>query len=110
VDVDLWHYEAPGGGSIRKALDYLAPYVDAARKWPGRQISPVSPARLLLALRLGELAYGDARYGVLIANISPPLARAHRAQLLYPPPDGSGVAPADLPHRSPADFRDDEIR
>src|SRR5439155_1026760 len=40
VGVDLWSYRSARGGSIRKALDYLAPYVDPRRKWPGRQITP----------------------------------------------------------------------
>jgi len=110
VDVDLWHYEAPGGGSIRKALDYLAPYADTSRKWPGRQITPMSPSRLLAMLRLGELAYGDPRYRAFIDHVAAPLARVQRVQLLYPPPEGAGLAPADARPLSPADSRDDEIR
>jgi hypothetical protein len=79
VGVNLWSYEAPGGGSIRKALDYLAPYADPAKRWSHEQITPVSPSRLLLVLRLGELAYGDPRYCALLPT-------THRVQLLYPPP------------------------
>ncbi|HEV8265130.1 MAG TPA: alginate lyase family protein [Gemmatimonadales bacterium] len=88
VGVDLWHYEAPPprGGSIRKALDYLAPYADPAKRWPHEQITPVSPGRLLFALRMGELAYGDGAYGALLAGVPPRVARTSRVQLLYPGP------------------------
>jgi hypothetical protein len=110
VGVDLWRYEAPGGGGIRKALDYLAPYADTSRKWPGHQITPVSPSRLLAVLRLGELAYGDPRYRASIERLPAPLARSQRVQLLYPPPEGTASAPADSRPLSPADSRDDEIR
>lgn len=46
MGVDLWHYEAPGGGSLRKALDYLRPYNDDPKKWPGSQLKNVEPGFL----------------------------------------------------------------
>jgi hypothetical protein len=87
VGIDLWHYEAPEGGSIRKALDYLAPYADPTRNWSGTQITPVEPYTLLPALRMGEMVYGDTQYRTLIEKIPPELVRADRVQLLYPPRD-----------------------
>jgi len=85
VGVDLWHYQAPKGGSIKKALDYLAPYADTTRKWHDEQITPMEAIRLLEVLRMGELAFADARYGVLIDRMPQDRVRAHRVQLLYPP-------------------------
>src|SRR5207245_62094 len=38
VGVDLWSYQSPDGGSIRNALDYVAPYAAAATRWPGQEI------------------------------------------------------------------------
>ena len=87
VGVDLWSYRSARGGSIRKALDYLAPYVDPRRKWPGRQITPTEPDLLVLPLEQARLAYGDARYGALLRQIPDDAVRSHRAQLLYPEPD-----------------------
>ena len=87
VGVDLWSYHSPRGGSIRRALDYLAPYVDPRRKWPGRQITPTEPDLLVLPLEQARLAYGDARYGALLRQIPDDAVRSHRAQLLYPEPD-----------------------
>src|SRR5205823_4919594 len=65
VGVDLWSYRPARGGSIRKALDYLAPYDHPRRKWPGRQITPTEAGLLVLPLEQARLAYGDARYSAL---------------------------------------------
>jgi alginate lyase len=89
VGLDLWSYEAPGGGgSIRKALDYLAPYVDAARTWPGQQITPTEPDWAVLLLERARVAYadGDGRYGELLRKVPADVVLSHRARLLYPPP------------------------
>ncbi len=61
VGVDLWSYEAPSGGSIRKALF------------------------LVLLLERARIAYGDG-YGEALRKIPGDLVRSHRAQLLYPDP------------------------
>jgi hypothetical protein len=34
VGVDLYAYQTKDGRSVRRALDYLTPYADAAREWP----------------------------------------------------------------------------
>ena len=94
VGVDLWSYRSPrGGGSIRKALDYLAPYADPRRKWPGRQITPVEPDLLVLPLEQARLVYRDARYDALLRQIPEEAVRSHRAQLLYPEPDSTMALP-----------------
>ena len=85
VGVDLWSYEAPSGGSIRKALDYVAPYADTTRKWPGLEITPNAPDFLVLLLERARIAYGDG-YGEALRKIPGDLVRSHRAQLLYPDP------------------------
>lgn len=87
VDVDLWAYRSPRGGSIRKALDYLAPYADPRRQWPGRQITPTEPDLLVPALERARLVYGDARYGALLRKIPDDAVRTNRAQLLFAEPD-----------------------
>lgn len=37
VGVDLWHYEARNGASLKKAVAYVAAYNAAPAKWPGNQ-------------------------------------------------------------------------
>jgi len=93
VGVDLWSYQAPGGGSIRRALDYVAPYADPAVSWPGEQITPNAPDAMVLLLQRARVAYGRgetaARYAGLLQRIPGDAVRAHRAQLLYPDPDAA---------------------
>ena len=93
VGVDLWSYRSPRGGSIRKALDYVAPYADPAITWPGEQITANGPDFLVLLLQRARVAFGrgDAatHYGALLQRIPGDVVRSHRAQLLYPGPDSA---------------------
>jgi hypothetical protein len=93
VGVDLWSYQAPNRGSIRKALDYVAPYADTAVPWPGQQITANAPDFLVLLLQRARVAYrgrdADARYGELLRRIPGDVVRTHRAALLYPDPDAA---------------------
>jgi len=43
LGIDLWHYEAPEGGSLKKAFAYLLPYNGGQKKWPGSQYRKISP-------------------------------------------------------------------
>ncbi len=85
VGVDLWHYQPPAAGGIRKAIDYLAPYADTTKKWHGQQITAVDATRLLEVLRMSELVFQDARYTALIARMPRDRIAQHRIQLLVPP-------------------------
>ncbi len=82
--VDLWHYESADGRGLREALDYLAPYADAERKWPHEQIAEYSPAGLFALLRRGSIVYGDQRYEILIAKMPAADRIADRTNLLWP--------------------------
>jgi hypothetical protein len=84
LGVDLWHYESRDGRSLRKALDFLAGYVDPDKKWPYQQIVPSAPAGLFPLLRRGSVAYGDGTYDALIKRIPPGEANASRTNLLWP--------------------------
>ncbi|MBK0381938.1 alginate lyase family protein [Pedobacter sp. SD-b] len=41
--VDIWNYQSPQGGSMRKAYDFLIPYLD--KDWPYQQIVPIADSR-----------------------------------------------------------------
>jgi len=90
LDVDLWNFETPDGRGLRKALDYLAPYVDESKTWPHPQIGDgiTTEMRLSLAvlLRRAGLAYGDPRYEELIEAVSGPAWERNRVHLLWPAP------------------------
>lgn len=36
--IDLWHFRGTNGGSIYRALAFMAPYANATNKWPFQQI------------------------------------------------------------------------
>jgi hypothetical protein len=89
VGVDLWNYETADGRSIRKALEFMYPYVsDAAKKWPYQQIVSINRSELAGAFRQAALAYREPRYESVV-DAFPKIERAS-FQLLNPEPLVSG--------------------
>jgi hypothetical protein len=84
LGIDLWHYESTDGRSIKKALDFLAKYVDTDQKWPYKQITRQSPASLFPLLRRAVTAYNDDRYEAIIKKIPPEDIIDSRTNLLWP--------------------------
>ncbi len=82
-ELDLWHFQTNDGRSLRRALDYLAPYADPQKKWPGQQIIDINHGSLLVLLRRGTLGFRDRKYEALIALL-PAGLEAERVHLLYP--------------------------
>lgn len=62
VDVDLWSYRAPDGGSIRGALEYLLPFVEGKKQWTHEAINGVDPDMLTEPLLLAAIHYKDPEY------------------------------------------------
>jgi hypothetical protein len=60
VGVDLWHYTAPGGGSVEKAILFIAPYADSGVKFPKADIEAVEPGEFVLPLRRAAAQLGDS--------------------------------------------------
>jgi hypothetical protein len=63
VDVDLWSYESPDGRSMRRAMDFVTPYLVGEREWQHEQIEDLkfSPSDgglfYMAASRYGEPKY-----------------------------------------------------
>lgn len=55
LGLDLWHYTAPNGASLRRGLEFLRPYNAKPESWPTSQNAKLAPG-ILDAL----LAQGDA--------------------------------------------------
>ena len=54
--VDLWHYQTADGRSLRKAIEFMAPYADPAKTWPYEQIRKPRRGELgALLLRAGAV-------------------------------------------------------
>ena len=79
--VDLWEYEADGGGSIRRAFYWLVERaIDG--EWPHEQIVDLDKAQLMPLLRRGSRRFADAGCEERISTFAD--ADADRANLLYP--------------------------
>jgi hypothetical protein len=94
VGVDLYDYRTSDGRSIRKALDYMVPYADPARHWPGQQIVAPKHDDFMELLRRAGAVYGDHRYeDTLQAHFHDKVA-ADIIQLVYPAPgQARGIRP-----------------
>ena len=79
ANVDLWHYETPDGRSIRKALDYLAPFGVGGTKWSYQQIDGWSADLFYPVLRLAAQKYPEGPYPELLSTIpaAPSASRGH---------------------------------
>lgn len=91
VGVDLWRFQTPDGRSIRRALDFVLPYVDNSAVWPYQQIVPIEQEdglptldRLALVLRTAAAAYGEAKYEAALERLPKIDLKAHRVQLVCP--------------------------
>lgn len=87
LDVDVWHYQAPAGGSIARAVDRIAPYVHDQGAWPGTQLDAVELNLLLLTLRRTQAALGARpAWSKAIREMPDSLRLADRSTLLYRDP------------------------
>jgi hypothetical protein len=84
LGVDLWNYQAPEGGSLRRAIDHLARYTGTKEKWPGQQIDSVDPSLLIVHFRRAERVWGDSSYEGVIRRFPADVVREDRSALLYP--------------------------
>lgn len=60
LGLDLWHYQAADGASLKKALDYLAPYNAAPQTWPHHQLRKLAPGFLDGLLHQAAAVWPDA--------------------------------------------------
>jgi hypothetical protein len=62
VGVDLWNYETPDGGSIRKALDYILPFTLNMDEWKYEQIQKIDIDSIYPLLILAEKKFNKNIY------------------------------------------------
>ena len=60
--VDLWHFEAADGRSIRKAILYLVPFAFGEKTWDAEQIGGFSGQTLFPVLRRAAPHYDDPEF------------------------------------------------
>ena len=82
VGVDLWHFQTPGGASLRKALDFLLPYAEQPdQPWP-YEAGKKETRSLDAVLRKAAAVYRDERLTSLLHKNAG--ARNAREVLLIP--------------------------
>lgn len=65
--VDLWRKNNKDSRSLRKALDFLVPYIDQPpATWPYKQIKDIDESNMLPLLRQAALAYDAPEYEKII--------------------------------------------
>ncbi len=84
VGVDLWHYAAPNGGSIEKALLFVAPYADPAVKFPLPDIAEQGPSEFLPPLRRAASQLRDPIFANAITKMPAKLREADPERLGFP--------------------------
>ena len=64
--IDLWHYETRDGRSLRRAIDFVVPYVSTPHRWPHEQISRMKQADFATILWRAGIVYRDPSYAALV--------------------------------------------
>lgn len=80
--VDLWRFQTKDGRSIRKALEFLAPFAFGEKEWPHRQIIKWSPEEYFALLRRAEAKFPDETFRALLTKV-PAINPADRFVLLH---------------------------
>jgi len=88
VGVDLWTYETGDGRSIKRALEFLRPYVEKApegwppRVWHFKQVVPFLPEILAPAFRMASVGYTKEEYEAIVSEF--PGFSESKFQLTHP--------------------------
>jgi hypothetical protein len=80
VGVDLWNFRTQDGRSIRKALDFLLPFVSGEKKWPYEQIAEYNVREISPLLAIAAVKFKDVRYQDMAIKLDP--AVMHRIDVL----------------------------
>lgn len=71
VGVDLWSFQTKDGRSIRKALDYLTPYVTGEKKWPYKQIDEYKSDAIVPVYLEAAVKYKNPEYEKIARQLHP---------------------------------------
>lgn len=69
VGVDLWNFQTKDGRGIRKAFDFLYPFLNSENKWKYEQIEGWEPARLYPLMRRAARKYTDEKFAKMMSSV-----------------------------------------
>ena len=81
IGIDLWNYQTSDGRSIRKALEFLVPFVVEGKKWSYQQLGEWPPQILFPLMRRAATKYNDPQFHALLAKV-PSVDAADRSNLI----------------------------
>ncbi len=62
VNIDLWKYETPDGKNLKKAVDWLIPYIQKEKKWSFKQIKKMTYDDTIDIMKMAAIAYNNPMY------------------------------------------------
>ena len=70
VGVDLWNFQTADSRSIRRALDFMVPYVQTPPEpWPYQQIEKLNREEMAPIYRQAAIAYREPAYERIVASL-----------------------------------------
>ena len=78
LDIDLWNYETEHGKPLKKAIDWMIPFLDGSKKWPYPLIDELNYVSFVPLLHMAADGYNDNSYTDVIKVIP-----GYRADNLY---------------------------
>jgi hypothetical protein len=69
LKVDLWNFETRDGKSIKKAFDWLVPFVKNEKEWTYQQIKPRTYDQTVRILRLAAQKYKNSEFTELAVKL-----------------------------------------
>jgi hypothetical protein len=82
VGVDLWNFKTADGRGIRRAFEFLYPFLDNEMDWKYKQIEKWDRERLYSSIRRANRKYTDAAFASMFLGI-PKLDSGEKGFLLY---------------------------
>lgn len=80
---DFWKYETSDGKSIKKAVDWLIPYIKKEKRWGYKQIKKMTWEDTVKILKIAAKAYADPTYDALAEKIDVKSYQSYMNQLIY---------------------------
>ena len=69
VGLDIWNYQTEDGRSLRKAIDWMLPFMTGETKWQYKQITEAKMKEAATVLRRAANAYNEPKYEQAIAKM-----------------------------------------
>ena len=72
VGVDLFHYTTADNRSLRRSLDFIAPWTSAnpPGTWPYAEVSPFDHGKFYQIFRVASIVWADSSYEAMIPKLT----------------------------------------